>query len=133
MWTFIIVLVSFIIIKFIYDSVKQSSKVKSEGGIRKKYSVLIDHLLSGHERCRILQDTNTFVSVGIIGPAGSQIYHIYPSYGNVSIRMEIKNNPIYGNIKMEWTFPENMDQEEMIQNINQGIKTKFSSMYDGIL
>lgn len=133
MWTFIIVIVAFIIIKFIYDSVKQSSKVKAEGGIRKKYSFLIDHLLSGHERCRILQDTNTFVSVGIIGPAGSQIYYIYPSYGNVSIRMEIKNNPIFGNMKMEWTFPENMAQEDMIQNINQGIENKFSSMYDGVL
>lgn len=133
MWTFIIVVLAFIIIKFIYDSMKQSSKVRSEGGIRKKYSVLIDHLLSCHENCRILQDNNTFVSVGIIGPAGSQIYHIYPSYGNVSIRMEIKNNPIFGNMKMEWTFPENMDQEDMIQNINKGIENKFSSMYDGVL
>lgn len=133
MWTFIIVLVAFTIIKFIYDSVKQSSKVKSEGGIRKKYSVLIDRLLSAHEKCRILQDTNTFVSVGIIGHAGSQIYHIYPSYGNVSIRMEIKNNPLFGNMKMEWTFPEDMDQEDMIQNIYQGIENKISSMYDGVL
>ena len=36
-------------------------------------------------------------------------------------------------MKMEWTFPENMDQEDMIQNINKGIENKFSSMYDGVL
>lgn len=133
MWTFIIVLVAFIIIKFIYDNIKQSSKIKTEGGIRKKYSVLIDHLISSHERSRILQDTNTFVSVGIIGPTGSQIFHIYPTYGNVSIRMEIKNNPLFGNMKMQWTFPENMDQEDMIQNINHGIENKISSIYNGVL
>lgn len=133
MWTFIIAIVAFIILKFIYDSVKQSSEVKAEGGIRKKYSVLINHFLNSHERCRVLQDSNTFVSVGIIGPAGSQIYHVYPSYGNVSIRMEIKNNPIFGNMKMEWTFPEDMDQEDMIHNINKGIENKLSSMCNGIL
>ena len=74
MWTYIIIIIGLIIIKFLYDTAKQSSKVKSEGGIRKKYNVLIEHFLSGLEGCRILQESNTFVSVGVSGPAGSQIY-----------------------------------------------------------
>lgn len=45
----------------------------------------------------------------------------------------VGNNPIFGNMKMEWTFPENMDQEDMIQNINKGIENKLSSMYDGVI
>ena len=133
MWILILVIVAFFIARFVYDSVKQSSEIRSDGGIRTKYKTLIEHLLNGHERCRILQDTNTFVSVGIIGPAGSQIYHIYPSFGKVTIQMEIKNNPLFGKMKMDWTFPENMNQEEMVYNINKGIENKVSSMYNGIL
>ena len=128
MWGFIITIVILSFIKFAYDTAKQSSKIRSEGGVREKYAVLVDYFLYSHERCRIFQNTNTMVSVGVSGPGGSQIYYIYPSYGNVSIRMEIKNNPILGNMKMEWDFPDSMDQEIMIEKINTDIESKFRSM-----
>lgn len=125
MWRFIIILLVFIVIKFIYDTVKQSAKIKNEGGVRKKYAILINHFLSGHKQSQIFQDDNTLVSVGVMGIAGSQIYFISPAYGNVSIRMEIKNNPLFGNTKMEWLFPENMDQSLMIEKIDHDIKLRF--------
>jgi hypothetical protein len=132
MWGFIIVIIALIAIKFIYDTAKQSSKIKSEGGVRMKYAILVDHFLSGDERCRIFQEDNTLVSVGISGPAGSQIYYIFPSYGNVSIRMEIKNNPLLGNMKMEWRFPEDMDQEHMIEKIDYDLEQRFSSLSNNL-
>lgn len=119
---FIITLVVLILIKFIYDSAKQSGKIKSEGGIRNKYSILINHLLEGHPDCRIYQETNTFVSVGVSSAAGSTMYYIFPSYGNVTIRMEIKNNPLLGNVNKEWKFPENMNQEDMMFKISSDIE-----------
>lgn len=125
MWGFIITIVILFIIKFAYDTVKQSSKIRKEGGVRKKYAILVNHFLSSHERCRIFQDTNTMVSVGVSGSAGSQIYYIYPSYGNVTVRMEVKNNPIWGNMKMEWTFPDSMNQEKMMEKINTDIESRF--------
>ena len=128
MWTFIIVIGVLIIGKFLFDTAKQSSEIKGQGGIRQKYSILINNFLQGHERCRILQSSNTFVAVGVHGPAGSQVYYIYPTYGNVTIRMEMKNNPLWGNVKMEWTFPENMDQNLMIEKINNDIENKFTSI-----
>ena len=36
MWRFFIILLAFIVIKFIYDTAKQSAKIKKEGGVRKK-------------------------------------------------------------------------------------------------
>lgn len=107
---------------------RQSSKVGAECTIRKKYSVLIDHILSSHEHCRIFQETNTMVSVGACGAAGSQIYYIYPSYGNVTIKMEVKNNPLICDTRMEWTFPEGMNQEDMLSNINKDIANKLNSI-----
>ncbi|MBD5372388.1 MAG: hypothetical protein HDR75_03465 [Bacteroides sp.] len=125
MWRFFIILLAFIVIKFIYDTAKQSAKIKKEGGVRKKYAILINHFLSSHKQSQIFQDDNTLVSVGVMGIAGSQIYFISPAYGNVSIRMEIKNNPLFGNAKMEWSFPENMDQNVMIEKIDQDIRLRF--------
>ena len=125
MWGFIITIVVLIILKFLYDTFKQSSKITSEGGVRKKYATLVEYFLSAHENSRIFQETKTFVSVGVSG-MGAQIFSIYPTYGNVTITMQIKNNPIMGNLKKEWTFPENMDQEDMIININKDIE-KFMS------
>lgn len=107
---------------------RQSAIISGEGGIRKKYSVLIDHILSSHEHCRIFQETNTMLSVGARGAAGSQIYYIYPSYGNVIIKMEVKNNPLICDTKMEWNFPEGMNQEDMLSNINKDIANKFNSI-----
>jgi hypothetical protein len=40
--------------------------------------------------------------------------------------LEIKNNPILGNVKREWTFPESMNQEDMILKINNDIEQMMS-------
>ena len=128
MWGFIITIVILILLKFIYDTSKQSSKIKRGGGVGLLCGVLVVVLVWGVERWRFFVIGFSFVSVGVSGPAGSQIYYIYPSYGNVAIRMEIKDNPLLGNMKMEWSFPEDMNQEHMIEKINQDIEDKFSSL-----
>ena len=89
---------------------------------------MVDHFLSSDTRARIFKETNTFISVGISGAAGSQIYYIMPIYGNVSIRMEIKNNPLLGNQKLEWKFPESMNQEDMIEKMNEDIANQMESL-----
>lgn len=127
MWTFIIIILAIILIKFFYDTANQSSKIREQGGMSKKYSILISDLLKSHDGCRIIQEDNAFIALGVTGSAGSQVFYIYPSYGKVSIRMEIKNNPIIGNKRIEWSFPENMSQEDMLKNIDQGIKEKYIS------
>lgn len=126
MITFIIVVVVFIVIKFIYDSVKQSNDIASQGGVRRKYSVLINHILSGHENAKIFQETNTFVSVGVSGIAGSTVFFIQQTYGNVTIQYKVKNNPILGEMNKEWTFPENMDQNLMIRRINEDLEKELN-------
>lgn len=124
MWTFIIIIAAIILIAFIFDTNKQSSEISRQGGIRNKYSVLIDTLLHAHDHSRIFQENNTFVAVGVMNSVSLQIYYIYPSYGYVSIRMELKNNPLFGNMKMEWKFPENMNQTDMIKKMEGDFEDK---------
>ena len=132
MSTFLIiiaVIVVVIIIKFARDSAKQSYDIKSQGGVRKKYATLIELIMSGDSRSKIFQETNTFISVGVSGAAGSTIFYIQQTFGNVTIQYEVKNNPIVGFLKKEWTFPEDMDQNLMWEKMNNDILLAIQKMF----
>ena len=81
MWTVIIIIAVCFIGKFVLDSINQSNDMKAQGGVRTKYAHLIQSLLDSDPRARILQETNTFVNVGISGPAGAQSFFLQQTFG----------------------------------------------------
>lgn len=124
MWTVIIIIAVCFIGKFVLDSINQSNDIKSQGGVRTKYAHLIQSLLDSDPRARILQETNTFVNVGISGPAGAQSFFLQQTFGKLSVQIVIKNNPLLGNMTIERTFPEDMDQDEMMKQLMIAQKTE---------
>lgn len=120
MWWFIIAIVAFIAFKFILDSNAQSNAVAKQGGMRKKYSVLVDHFLAGNEHCRIVQENSTFIRVGAANPAASTYFDIAQTYGTVTIQWISKSIPL-GNHKLEWQFNEFEDQHQMIRKIEHDV------------
>ncbi len=125
MWSVIIVIIVFIIGKFVFDSINQSNEMKAQGGVRTKYAHLIQLLLDSDPRVRVIQATNTFVNVGISGPAGAQSFLLQQTFGKLTVQIVIKNNPLLGDMTIERTFPEDMDQGEMIKEL---MKTQQSEM-----
>ena len=121
MWWFIIAIVAFIAFKFILDSNAQSNAVSKQGGMRKKYSVLVDHFLAGNEHCRIVQENSTFIRVGAANPAASTYFDIAQTYGTVTIQWISKSIPL-GNHKLEWQFNEFEDQHQMIRKIEHDVE-----------
>lgn len=121
MWWFIIAIVAFIAFKFILDSNAQSNAVAKQGGMRKKYSVLVDHFLAGNEHCRIVQENSTFIRVGAANPAASTYFDIAQTYGTVTIQWISKSIPL-GNHKQEWQFNEFEDQHQMIRKIEHDVE-----------
>lgn len=117
MWTFIIIFVVLFLGKFIVDSLKQSNEIKKQGGIKKKYSKLVQMLLEADPRTRILQESNNFINIGISGPAGAQSYFLQETFGSLTVQVVVKNNPLLGNLTIERSFPEDMDQEEMLKEL----------------
>ena len=126
----IIFLIVLIVAKFIFDSIKQSKEMKLQGGIRNKYAKLIQMISDSDKRIRIIQETSTFVNVGISGPAGAQSFLLYQTYGKLTVQIVIKNNPLLGNMKIERSFPEDMDQEEIMKELivaqNEEIQNKLN-------
>lgn len=121
MWWFIIAIVAFIAFKFILDSNAQSNAVAKQGGMRKKYSVLVDHFFAGNEHCRIVQENSTFIRVGAANPAASTYFDIAQTYGTVTIQWISKSIPL-GNHKLEWQFNEFEDQHQMIRKIEHDVE-----------
>ena len=122
MWWIIIAIIAFVAFKFILDSKAQSNAVGKQGGMRKKYSILVDYFLTGNENCRIIQENSTFIRVGAANPAASTYFDIAQTYGTVTIQWISKSIPL-GNHKLEWQFNEFADQHEMIRQIGHDVET----------
>lgn len=127
MWWIIIIVIAFIVIKFALDANKQADSVIKQGGMRKKYRVLIDNLLSGNENSKIFSETTTFVSLGVRGLGGSTIFNIQQTFGTVSIKWNAEN-PIFGRHTLNWSFDEFFDQYKMLDKISNDINTYQSNI-----
>lgn len=124
MWflKFIGFVVAFIVIRFFIDLIVQSKEMKAQGGVRQRYSKIVDYVLSSHPESRIFHQDNTSVVVGVQGIAGSQVFYITKAFEVVIIQMKVRNNPLRGNMDREWKFPEYMDQDKIIECINNDMK-----------
>lgn len=64
MWWIIIAIIAFVAFKFILDSKAQSNAVAKQGGMRKKYSILVDYFLTKMRIVELFRKiVHSFVSV----------------------------------------------------------------------
>ena len=102
--------------------------VSSKGGMRIKYAQLLEPILNGHRDCQVFLETRTYIRAGVSNYGGTTLFHIQQSPGNkVIIQYEVKNNPAVRSFQLEWVFPDDMDQNEMIETINRDIERKMMS------
>lgn len=126
-WIIIIAIVIVVLIKFIRDSNKQANAVAKQGGMKIKYRTLINYILSSDPKCRIIQETATFISVGVSGISGSTVFFIQQTFGSVTIQYKVKSQ-VFGNHQLEWKFDEFIDQEKMIEKITHDIDVYNNNM-----
>lgn len=126
MWIIIVVLiVGFLIYRFVVKTNETVGSVQGYGGMRVKYSKLINHILEGHKDSRIMVETRTYIRAGVSNYGGSTIFHIQQCPNNtVMIDYEVSGNPVIGAFSMRFTFPDNMDQDKMMEEIALGIQRK---------
>ena len=129
-WIVIIAIVVFIAFKIGSTSGEVVGRVNNNGGMRVKYAKLLEYILEGHKDSQVFVETRTYIRAGVSNYGGTTLYHIQQSTGNkVIIQYEIKNNLAVPSFQLEWTFPDDMDQEEMIAIINIGILKKMETIY----
>ena len=113
---FVIILVIVMIIKFSKSSVEETNKVVKDGGMRNKYKILIDNFIDPESGMEIIDETSKYVCVGMVNTSGSIVFHFQHTFDQINVTFEMKNI-IIGNHKLEWSFPETMNQHEMIDRI----------------
>lgn len=124
-WVILIAIGLFVAYKIGSTSGEVIGSVNNSGGMSVKYATLIDHITKAHKDCKILGETRTYLRVGVSNYGGTTLFHIQQSTGNkVIIQYEVKNNPVVRSFQLEWTFPDNMDQNEMIVVMATDIQRK---------
>lgn len=126
MWIFIVAIIAIVII------VKTKSKsdevvehVTAHGGMREKYNVLVEHLLSSHPNMAVLAETRTFMDIGMNNPDGSSHFYFQQFSKNaIMIQYELKGDPTMPDFKIDWTFNDSYDQEIMLLQIGTDLERK---------
>lgn len=115
-WVIIIVIAVIVVIAFNLGSTSGQviGSVNNSGGMRVKYAKLLNNILSGHKDSKIFVETRTYIKAGVSNYGGTTLFHIQQSTDNkVIIQYEVKNNPVVPSFQLTWTFPDDMDQDEM--------------------
>jgi len=131
-WIIIIVIAVIAVIAFNLGSTSGQviGSVNNSGGMRVKYAKLLNNILSGRKDSKIFVETRTYIKAGASNYGGTTFFHIQQSTGNkVIIQYEIKDNPAAPSFQMTWTFPDDMDQDEMRNVIAMDIQRKMMQRF----
>lgn len=129
-WVIIVVVIVFIAFKIGSTSGQVVGSVNNSGGMRVKYARLLENILSGHKDSKVFVETRTYLRAGVSNYGGTTLFHIQQSTGNkVIIQYEVKDNPAVPAFQLEWVFPDDMDQDEMMVVISNDIQKKMVSYF----
>ena len=122
MWYLIISIgIAWMLIRFFSDVNKQKVNVKKQGGMRVKYRILINRILSCSSDVKIMQETSVSILIGVSGISGSTGFDITQTFETVTIQYRAKSS-VFGNHKLEWRFNSNMDQNLMYEKIHEDME-----------
>lgn len=129
-WVIIVAVIVFIAFKIGSTSGQVVGSVNNCGGMRVKYARLLENILSGHKDSKVFVETRTYLRAGVSNYGGTTLFHIQQSTGNkVIIQYEVKDNPAVPAFQLEWAFPDDMDQNEMMVVISNDIQKKMVSYF----
>lgn len=129
-WVIVIAIVVFVAFKLGSTSGQVVGNVQSSGGMKVKYAKLLKNILGGHKDTQIFVETRTYIRAGISNYGGTTLFHIQQSPGNkVIIQYEVKDNPVVPSFQLEWTFPDDMDQDEMMTVMAMDMQKKMMQMH----
>ena len=126
MWIFIVAIIAIVIIvKTKSKSEEVVEHVAAHGGMREKYNVLVERLLSSHPNMAVLTETRTFMDIGMNNPDGSSHFYFQQVSKNaIMIQYELKGDSTMPDFKIDWTFIDSFDQEIMLLKVFTDLQRK---------
>ena len=126
---FILAIIAIVIIlKTISKSNEVVDHVAAHGGMREKYRILVERLLSSHPNMAVITETRTFMDIGMNNPDGSSHFYFQQvSNDAIMIQYELKGDPTMPDFKIDWTFNDSYNQEIMLLQIGKDLERKMMS------
>lgn len=110
----ILIVFGLIFLMFLYERNKKLKQISREGGMTRKYSILLDTLLLDPD-ARIVKLDSDFVMVEYNANAIYWRYQLLQTGSYLTISYFQKT--FIGDLKEEWRFPETMNQNLMLEQI----------------
>ena len=128
-WIVVFIVVVIIVYNLGSKSGETIEHVSESGGMRMKYTELLEYILAGHRESRVFVETRTYIRAGVSNYGGTTLFHIQQCPGNkVMIDFEVKNNPAVKAFTLRFVFDDSMNQSDMYQQINLGIQRKMMTL-----
>lgn len=120
MWIFIAaIVIGYFIFRMHSRSNEVLDSVSSAGGMKVKYSVILNKLLASHPDMKILRESRTFIDIGVDGPEGSRHFYFQQiSKDKIMIQYELKGYYRAPDFSRNWTFDDSLDQEIMFSLVD---------------
>lgn len=128
MWITIIVILGIIIYFFLRDRDKMlQSQVDNFGGMERKYSLIIEWL-TNNPNSRITKKTRDHIEITATYPSSTTKFLITQNFNSIKIDW-LSNLGILGNHQLNWNFPDNTNQEIIIEKIATDLKIYEDRMF----
>lgn len=116
----VITVIIYIIIKFLSDVNRQKGNIRREGGMQKKYQILLNHILSADSKARIIRVTDDSITAGVQSIGGTTLFILTQTFGNITVQWKV-DSPLFGKHHLEWDFNESMNQDIMFDKISKDL------------
>lgn len=114
--------IAFVIGKFFFDRKKLLEKVKRQGGMEKKYEILIGTMLQ-EPGMKIQTITDDTIHMSFRGEASIGATIIVQGFDSITVQWKQKS--CLGEAKGQLEMPEHLDQMLMVEKINEAIQIGF--------
>lgn len=129
LWFIGIAFLGLILFNFFSDVKKQESQMAAQGGVRQKYSTLVNLLLGTMMGGKIFSERSDSLGIGKSHPVGgTNKYFLTQTFGKLTIEYTMEN-PMFGKHKFEWVFNENTDQTVMFEKMKNDIESYLTSKF----
>lgn len=118
----ILLVVGYFVIAFFLDKKEEVSRVKDQGGIRTKYSLIINYFIGVNNKAKIIKESSTSITVMTETDNVIQLYTLAHGFSDFTVFWEFRNS-IFGTHNLHWSFSENTDQSKAILQINEEIES----------
>ena len=126
MWFALISLAVIVFIYFKRDVSTLKQEMVATGGMKKKYSLLINSLLEGDSRSKIYKETPTILILGVEGYGAYTKFELEQAFDTLFVFMTV-DTKAFGKHQLKWEFNDKLSQEKMVEIIGRDINEKLNS------